>query len=271
MVEVASRVLDRLGYTVLRVPSDYGFHEPPGSSSVRARTKFEIRRLLRERGLVVRRSYPPDFDSELVDICERVAGYTTSSRERLAALYQAVKHISRHKVPGSIVETGVWRGGSMMAAALTLLSEAVDDRDFYLFDTFEGMPEPDDVDVGHSATARSLWRPQWLAAGEPQVRAVMASTGYPPGRIRLVKGLVEDTIPGSAPEQIALLRIDTDWYSSVAHALDHLYPRLEVGGILILDDYGAWTGAQKAVDEYFGTSVYLHRIDYSARLVVKCS
>jgi hypothetical protein len=90
--------------------------------------------------------------------------------------------------------------------------------------------------------------------------------------VRFVKGLVEDTLPSSAPESIALLRLDTDWYESTRHELIHLFPRLVSGGVLILDDYGHWQGARKALDEYFeehGVKMLLNRIDYSARIGVK--
>ena len=81
----------------------------------------------------------------------------------------------------------------------------------------------------------------------------MASTGYPPDRVRYVKGPVERTIPDRLPGgPIALLRLDTDWYESTRHELLHLFPLLSPGGVLIIDDYGHWSGARKAVDEYLG-------------------
>ena len=93
------------------------------------------------------------------------------------------------------------------------------------------------------------------------------SLGSGPERIHFVEGKVEDTIPAHAPERIALLRLDTDWYESTRHELEHLYPRLSRGGVLIIDDYGHWQGARQAVDEYFGDAhaALLNRIDYTAR------
>jgi hypothetical protein len=98
------------------------------------------------------------------------------------------------------------------------------------------------------------------------------ATGYPAERVHLVRGPVEETLPAAAPERLALLRLDTDWYASTRHELEHLYPRLVDGGVLIVDDYGHWQGARQAVDEYFaGTAPppLLHRIDYTARIGVK--
>ena len=96
----------------------------------------------------------------------------------------------------------------------------------------------------------------------------MASTGY--GTVKYVVGPVEETIPSNAPEQIALLRLDTDWYESTRHEMQHLYPRLSDGGVLIIDDYGHWQGARRAIDEYFaGQPTLLSRIDYTGRLAIK--
>jgi hypothetical protein len=83
---------------------------------------------------------------------------------------------------------------------------------------------------------------------------------------------VEDTIPAQTPEQIALLRLDTDWYESTRHELQHLYPRLAENGALIIDDYGDWLGARKAVDEFLAVQpvpLFLHRIDDTGRLIIK--
>jgi hypothetical protein len=91
-------------------------------------------------------------------------------------------------------------------------------------------------------------------------------------RTHLVEGRVEDTIPAAAPTEIAILRLDTDWYESTRHELEHLYARLAVGGVLIIDDYGAWEGARRAVDEFIdatGAALFLNRIDETGRIAVK--
>ena len=168
-----------------------------------------------------------------------------------------------------------------MAVALTLLQERDVDRDLYLFDTFEGMTPPKEIDTcfdGTSAQAqldgnsdKSSWI--WAIAGIDDVRQNMQSTEYPQNKIHYVKGPVEATIPSEAPTgPIALLRLDTDWYESTKHELTHLFPLLCEGGILIIDDYGHWQGARKAVDEYLaslGRPTFLHRIDYTGRLLIK--
>ena len=91
-------------------------------------------------------------------------------------------------------------------------------------------------------------------------------------KIHFIKGKVEDTIPKEAPEKIAILGLDTDWYESTKHELENLFPKLSSGGILIIDDYGHFKGSKKAVDEYFEKNkikYFLNRIDYTGRLIVK--
>jgi len=104
------------------------------------------------------------------------------------------------------------------------------------------------------------------------VRKAVLGTGFDPSRVHFVKGKVEDTLPSQAPERIGLLRLDTDWYESTRHELEHLYPRLVSGGVIIIDDYGHWQGARKATDEYLAghrVPLLLNRVDYTARIGVK--
>lgn len=213
-------------------------------------------------------------------IALRVEPFTMTSLERRASLVNAIDHVVRHRVPGAIVECGVWRGGSMMAAALALMARGDTSRELWLYDTFSGMSEPTAADASHrgESAAAQLARTRrgegvWCEAGLDDVRANLLSTGYPAERIRFVEGKVEDTIPAQLPAgPVALLRLDTDWYESTRHELAHLYPRLSRHGVLLIDDYGHWQGAKKAVDEFFAgraEPAFLHRVDYTARLLVK--
>lgn len=169
----------------------------------------------------------------------------------------------------------------MMAVALALKSMNIHDRELYLYDTFEGMPKPQDVDIDINArSAMATFAETQIAedtsdycrATLRDVREAMATTGYDKERIHFHRGKVEATIPSLAPDNIALLRLDTDWYQSTRHELEHLYPRLSIGGILIIDDYGHWRGSRKATDEYIAKhapSLFLSRTDYSGRIAVK--
>jgi O-methyltransferase len=221
-------------------------------------------------------------------IVERVRPYTMTSAERVHALLDAVAYVTARDIPGAFVECGVWRGGSVMAMLLKLQALGVTDRDIYLYDTFEGMTEPTAEDTSSYDPPAALTWQQARESGkrawsslfgterfsEQSVRETLIATGYPAGRLHFVKGPVEQTIPGITPAQIAILRLDTDWYVSTRHELIHLWPRLQQGGVMILDDYGHWDGCRKAVDEYFGVGAsapvqLLSRIDYTGRLAVK--
>ena len=143
------------------------------------------------------------------------------------------------------------------------------------------MSEPTDVDVmWDGQPAREMWKNNrnpdqtnnFCFAPLEEVKNVMGQTGYDRNKIHFVKGKVENTLPGEAPQAISLLRLDTDWYESTRHELVHLFPRLSRGGVVIFDDYGCWEGAKKAVDEYMKETkvpLLLHSIDEEARIAVK--
>jgi O-methyltransferase len=240
-----------------------------------------VKRLVDACGYQISPKYTHDFSAEEIALAKSVAPYTTTSPERIYSLIHAVEYVVRARVPGDIVECGVWRGGSMMVAAKTLLRLGETSRRLFLFDTFEGMSPPTEVDRafdGASASKLMASKPReisragiWAYAPLDGVKRVMSSVGYP-GEINYIKGKVEDTIPAAAPDRIALLRLDTDWYESTYHELVHLYPRLSPGGVLIIDDYGAWLGARRAVDQYLtenGITILLNRIDFTGRIAVK--
>ena len=206
---------------------------------------------------------------------------TMTSPERMYALWQATRHVAGAHVPGALVECGVWRGGSAMLMAHALLAAGHADRELWLYDTFAGMPEPAAADVDFMGVAGS--ERLAAAAGDrddlvaahaslSEVRANVTGVGYPTERVVYVEGDVEDTIPARAPSEIALLRLDTDWESSTRHELEQLWPRVPVGGVLIIDDYGHWSGARRAVDGYFADrddAPLLARVDYTGRIGVR--
>jgi hypothetical protein len=225
---------------------------------------------------------PPDIADADIAFLRSLDGFTMTPIERRFHLLTAVRYLVRNQIHGSIVECGVWRGGSMMLVANALKQHNVANRDLYLFDTFTGMPPPEDWDIdftGRSARDRlqehKAWHADsyvWAIAPRQQVETNMASTGYPSHLVHFVEGMVEQTVPAQAPERIALLRLDTDWYKSTLHELAHLWPRVVRGGVLIIDDYGYWKGARKAVDEFLSAlpePVLLHRIDSECRAAIK--
>jgi hypothetical protein len=181
------------------------------------------------------------------------------SFETIYAAYNNVKYIVENKIPGDIVECGVWRGGITQLAALTMIHLEDTSRKIYLYDTFEGMPKPEDEDLDWDGNrALDTWRTitlkgeKWGFGGDiNSVNQLMLSTKYPKEKIIITKGKVENTIPNVIPKKISLLRLDTDFYKSTLHELNHLFPILVLGGILVIDDYGYYLGSRKATDEYF--------------------
>jgi hypothetical protein len=247
-----------------------------------------VRNLLHGFGIDIIRYHsevplPPDIDEATIKTILSVKPFTMTSAERLFALCQSVKYIVANQIPGDIVECGVWKGGSMMAVAQTLLELNDWSKHLYLFDTFEGMTEPSkhDIDLRGITASKQLLKSDikkadsidsiWCYAPIEEVKAAVYGVGYDTDKIHFVKGKVEDTIPEQAPSTISLLRLDTDWYESTRHELIHLFPRISPGGIIIIDDYGYWQGARKAVDEYIAENkipILLNRIDVTGRIGV---
>lgn len=224
-------------------------------------------------------------DAGFPAIWEACQPYTMTSFERGLALYRSVRYLVENEVPGDFVECGVWRGGSVMLMMRTLQELGADPRRIWLFDTFDGMTPPSEVDVDYKGnTASMLLNAREIAREDCHVTAFAAyetvvenvsSVGYPMDLVRFVRGDVSNTIPATQAEidRLALLRLDTDFYDSTLVELQHLYPKLQQHGVLLIDDYGHWEGARRAVDEYFaarpGVAPFFHWIDYTGRLVVR--
>lgn len=220
----------------------------------------------------------PDIDRDVafLELFAQVRKYSMTDKSAMYALYTAARYLVDSNIPGDFVECGVWRGGSALLAGLVLQHRGIRDRSLYLYDTFEGMSAPTEVDVdmnGHSAAAFiQTYRDEngWCYASLEDVRAIFQEQRFD-FETRLIKGDVAETLAAARPTKIALLRLDTDWYASTKAELEQLYPRLSVGGVLIVDDYGHWAGARRAVDEYFSRvpAPLLVRVNYSVRLAIK--
>lgn len=201
-------------------------------------------------------------------LVERCQPYTMTTPERMWALREAIRCIDNNYVDGAIVECGVWRGGSMMFSALSTR----DQRHLYLFDTFDGMTAPCEHDITHAGVpGERLYKSAKFRVGLREVKDNMKSTGYPQDLIHYVVGDIRETAK-DFKEPIALLRLDTDFYDSTKAELEYLYPLVQRGGVVILDDPGEWDGCNKAMQEFLDTLYpcpLVHRIDYSARMWVK--
>jgi len=224
----------------------------------------------------------PD-DRAYIDIVNKIAPYTMALNDGLDttyALFQAVKYVCKNNISGDMVECGVWRGGSMMLVAYTLQHFGDTTRELYLYDTFAGMTEPSEIDIDFDNIA---YKPRWkeittqgglMGFGDTaeRVKTNMLLTGYPERQMRFIVGDVLQTIPAALPSRISVLRLDTDWYKSTLHELEHLYDLIVPNGVLIIDDYGWCRGSRHATDEFFRRRRFkpmMHRIDQGPRILIK--
>ena len=199
--------------------------------------------------------------------------YTKSSEARLVAMRDCLLAIEREQLAGDIVECGVWRGGNIILAR-----KLAPGRTCWLFDTFAGMTEPTLHDrKPNGFLALESFRKKttdgraWAAASVDEVRSYLAETGtLDDERLRFVVGPVERTLlSAQLPDHISLLRLDTDWHASTKVELEVLFPRLVPGGYLIVDDFGHWLGARRAVNDYFEGRPNSTPIDDTAILIRK--
>lgn len=224
---------------------------------------------------------PQNYSKDFLELISKndYMPYTMLSLENLYALFNSVRHVTLNHIEGDVVECGVWRGGAMMLAADTLNFLEEKEKKVWLYDTFSGMTQPSEVDIdsnGRSALSEMSKKTRannfvdWCFADIKDVTQNMQNTSFPMERVRIVKGNVLTTIPANVPEKISILRLDTDWFDSTKHEIEHLFPRLQSGGILIIDDYGTWSGSKKAIDEYFSSkNIFLQRVDHTAVLYIK--
>jgi hypothetical protein len=224
--------------------------------------------------------YKSDMEKDFLEIWDKVKNFTMISVERGYNVYKSVEYICKNSVAGDFAECGVWKGGACMIMAYSLLSFGKRGKKIIMYDTFEGMPEPskEDCIAWTGENMKKRWQKNIKTNGEAlwsadidEVEKNIFSTGYPKELIELVKGDIVVTLDKKTPKELSILRLDTDWYKSTKKELEILYPLLNRKGVLIIDDYGHFTGAKKAVDEYFAEKnrIFLSRIDYTGRVGVK--
>ena len=227
---------------------------------------------------------PVEFDPEDVEIADYILAndLTGVSAHRLYATINACKHAVAANLPGDFVECGVWKGGNTIAAKLTFERLGSDKR-VILFDTFAGMTAPTAADVEVSGggaaadqfeTVKTEAGSDWCFCPLETVRENFTAAGVDMAGVQFVEGDVLKTLRDAAnlPDQISVLRLDTDWYESTLAELEVLYPRLTAGGVLLIDDYGHCDGARRAVEEYFSAGrarPYLQFTHYTGRAGVK--
>lgn len=219
--------------------------------------------------------FPPEITDSDCALISRLlsrdspnAKLTLLSLERLVAISKAADYISSRNIPGDFVECGVWRGGASILLAHKLREYSLCKK-LYMYDTYAGMSQPSSYDVNTSTGKSALptflsssrdTHNDWCFASIDDVSFNLNSFGLSE-YIRLIAGPVERTLidPPNLPTQISLLRLDTDWYESTRVELEVLYPLVAPGGVVLIDDYGHWDGARKAVDEFLASLPSSHQ------------
>lgn len=242
-------------------------HEPlrPAPGTWKQRVYEPVRRVLARRGLELVRATPADPTAVEDGRAWPVHAETMVGLRRLDAIADAVRTLDRERVPGDLVETGVWRGGSVIFMRALLHALGDRDRVVWVADSFQGLPKPD-VGRWPADASNDLWKHDALAVSQEQVERNFARYGLLDDRVRFLPGWFEDTLPSAPIERIALLRLDGDMYGSTMTALDALYPKLSPGGIVIVDDYGAYPECRRATDDFrreHGIDVPLVQTDWT--------
>lgn len=238
----------------------------PRHAGVRGLLYRQGQRLLRRRGLELvckfsfdaearanGRDWPPDAE-------------TMIGLKRLDNLERCILDVHRNQVPGDLIETGVWRGGAtiFMRAMLAALGDR--DRRVWVADSFQGLPEPEPHRTEDVEDA--LWKVPFLAISLDQVKENFRRYGLLDDRVRFLPGWFEETLPTAPVDRIAVMRLDGDLYDSTMVALRSLYPKLSVGGYVIIDDYHAIRGCRQAVEDFrreYGITDELHSVDWTCR------
>ena len=213
------------------------------------------------------------YEDKLINKCLK---YSMTTRVRMWSLLNSINYIHNNNIQGDFVECGVWKGGNLIL--YELLNQKYNlDKKVFGFDTFEGMPMPGEHDYKYNnVSAIDLYNRKvkiennWCKSTLDEVKGNIL-TECSNVNINLIKGKVENTllVKENIPDKISILRLDTDFYESTKIELEILFPKLEKNGILIIDDYGTYKGARKAVDEYFKKKAFLIYIDHTCRLLIK--
>jgi O-methyltransferase len=218
-----------------------------------------LSRYLAKRDIVMAHARPFQADVRARGKDWPLVGYSMIGRKRMDNLQACVETVLRDKVPGDLIETGVWRGGAVMLMKAILKANGVTDRTVWIADSFAGLPKPDSASDGTDYSQN-----KFLAVSRKRVQANFERFGLMDDKVRFLEGWFSDTLPGAPIGQLAILRLDGDLYSSTMDALVSLYPKVSKGGFVIVDDYFGWPGCKRAIHEYLlarGESPAIQAID----------
>ena len=156
----------------------------------------------------------------------------------------------KNNVPGDLIETGVWRGGSVILMRAILKDAGITDKTVWVADSFEGLPKPDAEKYAADKNDDHYTLSAVLAISLEQVKYNFEKYGLLDEQVKFLKGWFKDTLPTAPITQLSVLRLDGDMYESTINAMDNLYPKLSKGGYIIVDDYSAVEGCKLAIHDY---------------------
>lgn len=238
----------------------------PRQGSLHGRLYRYGRRILQRKGLEVVLKFPFDAEARATGRDWPPEAETMIGLRRLDNLERCIADVLDRGVPGDLIETGVWRGGAVIFMRGMLRAYGDHNRTVWVADSFRGLPKPDPLRVEDVEDA--LWAEPFLAVSLEQVKANFERYGLLDGQVRFLKGWFCDTLPTAPVERISVMRLDGDLYDSTMDALRSLYPKLSVGGYVIIDDYHAVRGCKQAVDDFraeHGIVDELRRVDWTCR------
>lgn len=205
--------------------------------------------LLNTRSLRIVRSQPMDSHRRETGEDRSPIAHTMIGLKRLENIQFCVEDVLANNIPGDFIETGVWRGGATIFMRAVLKAYGIKDRIVWVADSFEGCPKPNEDEYPHDADD-DLYTSKELAISLEKVKANFERYGLLDGQVRFLKGWFKDTLPQAPIEKLAVMRLDGDLYESTIDALTNLYPKLSLGGYVIIDDFGAITACRQAVIDY---------------------
>lgn len=194
-----------------------------------------------------------------------VQAHTLVGFERLDNIQYCVETVVSEDIPGDLVETGVWRGGSCVFMRGLLRALGDEGRTVWVVDSFEGLPEPD-AERYPDDKGNRLHEMDVMAVPVDSVKEVFERYGLLDDRVRFLKGWFRDTLPNAPIDRLAVLRLDGDMYESTMDVLSNLYDKVSPGGFIIVDDYGAYAACRKAVHDFRdqrGISEAIREIDWT--------